>query len=165
MAPKPLWAPWRLQYVKGIDKQRGCFLCDAVRAPDAPESLVVHRQERCFVILNRYPYANGHLMVAPLAHKGTLEELDDADLLEMTRLTRRCTRALGTLLNAQGYNVGLNLGKAAGAGLQDHVHQHVVPRWLGDTNYMAVLADLRVLHQSLEELGGQLRAWFRTDGA
>ncbi|MBI4231299.1 MAG: HIT domain-containing protein [Planctomycetes bacterium] len=158
---KNLWAPWRLDYIKGIDEQKGCFLCDAVRSPDAPDSLVVHREAEAFVILNRFPYSHGHLMVAPTGHKATLDELADGEMLALMRLARRCSRALTKLLKAQGHNVGLNIGKAAGAGLKDHLHLHLVPRWVGDTNYMAILADVRVVSRSLQDLSGQLRDEFR----
>jgi ATP adenylyltransferase len=150
-----------MQYIKGIDEQKGCFLCDAVREPDAPDSLIVHREAEAFVILNRYPYSNGHIMVAPTAHKAGLEEISDGEMLSLLRLARRCAQALTRSLKAQGYNVGLNIGKAAGAGLKDHLHLHLVPRWLGDTNFMAVLADVRVISQALLELREQLRAEFR----
>ncbi len=152
--PKPLWAPWRLEYVEQADEPRGCIFC----VPD--EGLVLHRGEQSFALLNRYPYASGHLMVAPLRHVGHYGALNDDEALEVHRLARAGMEALAAVHSPQGHNLGWNLGRAAGAGIVDHVHLHVVPRWEGDTNFMPVLADVRVLPEALAESARRLReAW------
>ena len=147
---KPLWAPWRLEYVQTADEAPGCIFCLAAEGDDA-ERLVVHRGRRAFVVLNRFPYASGHLMVAPLRHVGELGELEDDEVLELHRLAESGIGALAQVYAPQGYNLGWNLGRVAGAGVVDHVHLHVVPRWAGDTNFMPVLADVKVLPEHLDE--------------
>lgn len=146
---RPLWAPWRLEYVRA-DKSGRCPFCDAVAAGDGQGSLVVERGARCLMMLNAYPYASGHLMVLPHRHVAQLEELDTAEAIELMTLTQRAIRALTAVMAPHGFNVGLNLGGAAGAGVADHLHQHVVPRWNGDTNFMPVIADTHVLPAALE---------------
>jgi ATP adenylyltransferase len=158
--PKPLWAPWRLEYVTQADEQAGCPLC-AEAAGEVAESLVVHRGERAFVLLNKFPYSSGHLLVAPLAHLGELEELDDETALELHRLGLSGLAALRAIYAPDGFNLGWNLGRAAGAGIDDHVHLHVVPRWAGDTSFMPVLADAKVLPEHLLETRERLRAVWR----
>lgn len=154
---KPLWAPWRLDYIKSADEQQGCFLCDApALEPDA--SLLVHSGERVLVLLNRYPYASGHLLVAPRRHAGGFGELDDAEALEVHRAAAAGVAALETVYRPQGFNLGWNLGRIAGAGVPGHVHLHVVPRWTGDTNFMPVLADVKVLPEHLVESRRKLAA-------
>ncbi|NPB07118.1 MAG: HIT domain-containing protein [Aquificae bacterium] len=150
---KVLWAPWRKAYVEKVDEQTGCFLCEAAEAPEErlPELLVVYRGERAFVILNKYPYNAGHLMVAPKAHLGSYELLDDETALEMHRLLKLSIKALKKVYAPHGFNAGYNLGRAAGAGLEGHLHQHLVPRWVGDTNFMPVLAETKVVSESLSE--------------
>jgi ATP adenylyltransferase len=145
-----LWAPWRLEYIAQADEAPGCVFCAAL-AGDDEETLVVHRGERAFVLLNRFPYASGHFMVAPTRHVGELGELEDEEVLEVHRLARAGLGALGQLYAPQGFNLGWNLGRIAGAGVVDHVHEHVVPRWAGDTNFMPVLADVKVLPEHLRE--------------
>ena len=149
-----LWAPWRLSYiVTNKDKPttgEGCFICHGVASNDDRSNHVVHRTELSTVILNRFPYNNGHLLVAPRAHKGSLDALDSDELLEVTETLRRMVRALDAIMQPDGYNVGLNLGRAAGAGLPGHLHWHIVPRWNGDTNFMPILADTKVIVQSLD---------------
>jgi ATP adenylyltransferase len=154
-----LWAPWRLEYVGQADEQEGCVFCAARDGGDV-EKLVVHRGARAFVLLNKFPYASGHLLVAPARHVGSFEELADEEALELHRLTRAALRALGGAYRPEGYNVGWNLGRVAGAGVLDHVHLHVVPRWAGDTNFMPVLADVKVLPEHLVETRERLaRLW------
>ena len=156
---KQLWAPWRLEYIKQADEQEGCFFCLAAAGPD-DEGLVVHRGERAFVLLNKFPYSSGHLMVASYRHVGDFGELTDDEALEIHHLARQGLAALAATYGPQGYNLGWNLGRVAGAGVVDHVHQHVVPRWEGDTNFMPVLADVRVLPEALSESARRLReAW------
>ena len=156
---KQLWAPWRLEYISSADEQAGCVFCDAAALKDE-EALVVHRGSAAFVLLNKYPYASGHLMVAPYRHAGEFGELEDAEALELHRLAGSAIGALAQLYGPQGYNLGWNLGRIAGAGVVDHVHLHVVPRWAGDTNFMPVLADVKVLPEHLVETRRRLAdAW------
>jgi len=156
-----LWAPWRMEFIKG-PKPSGCFFCEAAAADpsDDPVHLVLARGERALVILNRYPYNNGHVMIAPNAHLANLEELPAATANDLMALTQRSLRVLRQALSPQGFNLGVNAGKIAGAGVADHVHQHVVPRWDGDTNFMPVVADTKVLNESLTASYQQLRAGF-----
>jgi ATP adenylyltransferase len=154
-----LWAPWRLEYIQSADQQEGCVFCFAPGLDDEA-GLVVHRGEYAFVLLNRYPYAAGHLMVAPYRHAGDLAGLTDAEALEIHRLAATAVTVLGEAMAPQGFNLGWNLGRVAGAGIVDHVHQHVVPRWAGDTNFMPVLADVKVMPEALESTRRKLaEAW------
>jgi ATP adenylyltransferase len=154
-----LWAPWRLEYIKSADEVDGCVFCRAAAGPDE-QSLVVHRGEHTFALLNKYPYTSGHLMVAPYRHVGEFGELTDDEALELHRLAQHALEALGAAYGPHGYNLGWNLGRVAGAGVLDHVHEHVVPRWGGDTNFMPVLADVKVLPEHLMETRSRLaNAW------
>jgi ATP adenylyltransferase len=155
---KPLWAPWRLEYIQQADEQEGCIFCLAAAAGDDEAALVVHRGERAFVLLNKFPYSSGHLMVAPFRHVGEFGDLTDEEALEIHRLAERGIAALAETYAPQGYNLGWNLGRIAGAGVLDHVHQHVVPRWAGDTNFMPVLADVKVLPEHLQATRAKLAA-------
>lgn len=146
-----IWAPWRMGYILE-PKGQGCFLCEALSAEDDERTLVLERREACFSIFNRYPYNNGHLLVAPNAHKGDLLELDDAELAGIMRLTRDTVGLLGRAMSPHGFNVGINLGACAGAGVPGHLHVHIVPRWQGDTNFMPVIGGAKVIVQSLEAL-------------
>ena len=158
---KPLWAPWRLEYVKRADEQAGCIFCLAPIGDDE-EALVVHRGEAVFAVLNKFPYASGHLMVAPFRHEGDFAGLDEREVLETQRLAAEGMTALAEVFAPQGYNLGWNLGRIAGAGVVDHVHLHVVPRWAGDTNFMPVLADVKVLPEHVLETRRKLaEAWPR----
>ncbi len=159
MSNERLWAPWRMSYVAGAKPPDagGCFLCRYRDSDADDENLVVARTDQSLVVLNRYPYNNGHLLIAPCAHKQSLEELDDGELLGGVRQIRRITKILARVMNAAGFNVGLNLGSAAGAGLPGHLHWHVVPRWEGDTNFMPVVGAVKVIPQSLDELYGLLK--------
>jgi ATP adenylyltransferase len=152
-----LWAPWRLDYVVRADDEDGCFLCNALASDADAANFLVERRESCFSILNRYPYNNGHLLVATGAHKGGLADLDDQELAELMRLTRDSQQLLQRAMAPDGFNIGINLGRCAGAGLPGHLHVHVVPRWSGDTNFMAVTAKTKVIVQSLESLYQMLR--------
>ena len=159
--PKSLWAPWRLEYIAQADEQEGCALCaEASGAVDEAESLLVHAGDRTIVLLNKYPYSSGHLMVAPVRHIGEYGELAAEEVHELHRLSSAGMGALAQIYAPQGYNVGWNLGRIAGAGVVDHVHLHVVPRWAGDTNFMPVLADVKVLPEHLAETRRRLaEAW------
>lgn len=155
--PKPLWAPWRLEYVANADEQPGCFLC-AEAAGEMEESLVVHRGETAFALLNKFPYSSGHLLVAPYDHLGELADLGEATVLELHRLALAGIEALRATYDPAGFNLGWNLGRDAGAGVVDHVHLHVVPRWAGDTSFMPVLGDTKVLPEHLLATRERLRA-------
>jgi ATP adenylyltransferase len=148
-------APWRMSYIKGIDDtspKPACFLCDAwQKRDDDAGRLVLHRDAHAMVIMNRYPYTTGHLMVTPGEHRGDLTELTDAQLLSMTKLTVLAERLIQAVFNPQGMNIGINIGRCAGAGLPGHVHTHLVPRWGGDTNFMTVVGQVRIIPQALEE--------------
>jgi ATP adenylyltransferase len=152
-----LWAPWRLEYVGSADSATGCVFCDALAGDDA-ERLVVHRGERAFVLLNRFPYTSGHLMVAPTRHTGDFGSLDADEAAEIHALSSAAMDALRELYSPDGFNLGWNLGRVAGAGIVDHVHKHVVPRWAGDTNFMPVLADVRVIPEHLTATRERLAA-------
>jgi ATP adenylyltransferase len=152
-----LWAPWRLEYIQSADELPGCVFCRAA-GPDDADELVVHRGSRAFVLLNRFPYASGHLMVAPYRHLGELGDLTDGEALEIHRLASAGLGALAETMSPQGYNLGWNLGRIAGAGIVDHVHLHVVPRWAGDTNFMPVLADVKVMPEHLADTRRKLAA-------
>ena len=153
MANHRIWAPWRLKYVKGAADDAGgeCIFCEKPAEGDDEATLIVHRGRRCFVILNKFPYTNGHLMVAPYEHLATLPELEAETVAEMMALVQRAMTVLEDRYSPHGYNVGVNQGRVAGAGVEHHIHMHVVPRWGGDTNFMPVLADTRVMPQTLEE--------------
>lgn len=156
-----LWAPWRLAYVaaaKAPDPGDPCFICRGLAESDDRKNLIVLREPRCVVVLNRFPYNNGHLMVAPRAHKGTLAELEPGEMLEIMETVRHMVALLDESITPNGHNIGLNLGHAAGAGLPGHLHWHIVPRWVGDTNFMPVLAETKVISQSLDALYGLLRS-------
>ena len=156
-----LWAPWRLEYVRRADEEAECIFCLA-RDGDDEERLVVHRSGAALVLLNKFPYAAGHLMVAPLRHVGDLAALSSDEALEIHAVGTRGLDALARTFAPEGYNVGWNLGRVAGAGVVDHVHMHVVPRWAGDTNFMPVLADVKVLPEHLAETRRKLAgAWPR----
>ena len=158
---KPLWAPWRLEYIKQAGEQDGCVFCDESRGALAPDvSLLIHAGATAIVLLNKYPYSSGHLMVAPRRHAGALAELGDEEALEIHHLAVAAGDALERIYQPKGFNLGWNLGHAAGAGIADHVHLHVVPRWPGDTNFMPVLADVKVIPEHLLATRDRLReAW------
>ncbi len=147
---KRLWAPWRMQYIGG-DKPDGCVFCAKLASTNDAENYVLYRGERAALMLNLYPYTNGHILVVPYAHVGDFVALDGETAAEMMRLTQLAVHLLKRACNADGFNIGMNLGESAGAGIQDHVHIHVVPRWENDTNFMPVIADVRVIPQSLDD--------------
>ena len=150
-----LWAPWRLSYVASAKPPAAgdpCFFCRGLAESDDRANLIALRLPRSVVVLNRFPYNNGHLLVAPRNHKGALAELDAEEILETQQTLGRLTGVLDDLMRPEGYNIGLNLGRAAGAGLPGHLHWHLVPRWNGDTNFMPVLSDVKVIAQSLDAL-------------
>lgn len=154
---KHLWSPWRLEYLTAQEAEE-CVFCSAAEGEDDREKLVLLRGERAFLILNRYPYNNGHLLVVPYAHVPSLEDLDTPTLTEMMVLVNRGLRALRAAMNPDGFNLGANLGKVAGAGVADHVHIHLVPRWSGDTNFMPVVGEMRVIPQTWLQTYDDLKA-------
>lgn len=151
-----LWAPWRMEYIRSmgeLEEQSGCFLCDYWAHPECDAANhVVWRGSSAFVVMNRFPYTNGHLLIAHTAHKGELAALTDEELAEMSRLIRDGVGLLRDTIKAQGFNIGYNVGHCAGAGLPGHLHAHIVPRWVGDTNFMAVVGDCRVIPDALDAL-------------
>jgi len=160
---KQLWAPWRMAYIAGEaqKKTKGCIFCLKPKQRRDESNLIVFRGKKAFVVMNIFPYNNGHLMIAPYRHIGELGKLSDAEMLEMMQLAQRCQRAMDGLMRPDGYNLGFNLGRTAGAGIADHVHLHLVPRWNGDTNFMPVLADTKVVSEALEQTYRKLRAALR----
>jgi ATP adenylyltransferase len=158
-----IWAPWRLTYVKDAakDQEEECIFCAKPAQDDDEANLIVHRGERCFVLLNLFPYTNGHLMIAPFEHLSRLQDLDSETVAEIMLLARRAMTRLEEVYDPHGYNVGFNQGRVAGAGFEHHIHMHVVPRWGGDTNFMPVIADTKVMPQTLEQSYEALRGAFR----
>ena len=146
-----IWAPWRIRYILGA-KEQGCFLCRNPQTADDAKNHILIRDRTCFALLNAYPYNAGHLMVAPYKHTAELDDLAEAELADLMALTRRCKQVLARAVKPDGFNIGLNLGRAAGAGVEDHMHFHIVPRWNGDTNFMTVIDDVRVVPQALDEM-------------
>jgi len=146
-----LWAPWRMKYIMAGGQPSGCIFCLGNSAASDRENHVLCRYESCFAMLNRFPYNNGHILIAPYEHIPDLEGLSDEQLLDIMRLLRDCKRALAGTMSPEGFNVGLNLGSAAGAGVEEHVHLHIVPRWRGDTNFMTVTGRTKVIPQSLDD--------------
>ncbi len=152
--PKPLWAPWRLEYVQHADELGRCIFCE----PE--EELLVHRGVRALAVLNKFPYSSGHVLVAPTRHIGEFGEIDDEEALEVQRLAARTIEALRAEYAPHGFNLGWNVGRVAGAGIEDHLHLHVVPRWSGDTSFMPVLGDVKVLPEALIRTADRLRPHF-----
>lgn len=159
---KQLWAPWRMTFLKGdATTQKGCIFCLLLKENQDPQNLILHRTSFSFVILNKYPYNNGHLMVVPLRHTPEIQTLSVEEQLDLSQLTQHCVKALKELYQPEGFNIGMNLGAAGGAGIREHLHNHIVPRWMGDTNFMPVLADVKTMPQHLEESFQQLAPYFR----
>ena len=144
-----LWTPWRYRYVTEGARPPGCVFCTAAGGCDDRENLIVHRAAYNFIILNRFPYTNGHVMVVPFQHVSSLQDLEEAALVEMMRLARECEKHLRATYRPDGLNIGMNLGQSAGAGIADHIHMHVLPRWISDTNFMSVIGETRVLPEEL----------------
>ncbi len=153
---KQLWAPWRIQYIRS-PKHDGCIFCDFPKENRDRERLILYRGKHSFIIMNNYPYNPGHIMIAPYRHVGKWEDLNDEELLEIMKLSQLAVKAIKRVMNPDGFNMGVNLGRVAGAGIDDHVHLHIVPRWNGDTNFMPVVADTKVIPESLQEAYDGLR--------
>lgn len=162
MSLKHLWAPWRMEYLTSDKKEErvGCVFCGLASSREDKKNLVVHRMERVFVVLNKYPYNNGHLMVIPYAHATDLTQLEDDSLGEMWRALRRAVKALQRAYRPEGFNIGMNLGLAGGAGIPGHLHLHVIPRWNGDTNFMPLIAETKALPQHLMTSYDQIHSQF-----
>ncbi len=156
---KNIWAPWRKEFILS-KKEENCFFCEAIKDNQDRKNLVLYRGKECFCILNKYPYNNGHLMIAPKMHKDDLSKLNDSEMLELLTLSRDVKNILAKKLKPEGFNLGINFGKVAGAGVEDHIHIHLVPRWKGDTNFMPVIAETKVISQSLEDLYLELKDYF-----
>lgn len=155
-----LWTPWRYAYITNVAKNEtadACIFCALPKLPD-PEAKIVHRGEHCFIILNSFPYTSGHLMIVPFAHLDELSKLPEPAAAEMMSLSQRMERVLRQVYSPDGINLGMNIGRAAGAGVAGHVHMHVLPRWVGDTNFMTVTGETRVLPESLEQTYERIRA-------
>ena len=155
-----LWAPWRMEYITE-EPRSGCLFCRVIEHPDDKDAaLAVWRPEGAIVLLNKFPYNPGHAMVAPVAHVGALEDLDDAQTTDLMRALKRTITVVKTLMKPEGFNIGANIGRGAGAGIPDHIHLHVVPRWNGDTNFMPVLADVKVVNEHLLQTAARLSEAF-----
>jgi ATP adenylyltransferase len=161
---RPLWAPWRIKYILGMRHPNGCFLCDKAAGDDDVRDLVLVRGKHAFLLLNTFPYNSGHVMVVPYRHVPDISDLTEEEQTEMWSLIVRIKAIITKLMSPQGFNFGYNLGSAAGAGLAEHLHGHLVPRWDGDTNFMPVLSGNRVVPQALEETAAMLReAWLQAE--
>ena len=156
---KILWAPWRMEYILG-EKEKECIFCTKAKEESDQENLILHRGEYCYVIMNKYPYNNGHLMVVPYRHFSEFELLNDSESLEMMRLVSKCMAILRETFSAEGFNIGMNDGKVAGAGIEEHLHFHIVPRWGGDTNFMPVVSKTKVISEDLEDTWERFRKPF-----
>ena len=162
MQSRPLFAPWRMDYIKSVVKGEDddkCFLCQAAAAStdvERRQRLLLWATDHMAVVINRYPYTNGHLLIAPTAHKGDMEDLTPEEQLDLQRQTTEAVRLLKRAMSPQGFNIGINIGRVAGAGLPGHIHQHVVPRWNGDTNFMGVVGEVRVVPQAMSQLYDEL---------
>ena len=152
-----IWAPWRMDYIEKQDAKPGCLFCDRLAQADGFSNLILHRGGQAFVILNRYPYTSGHMMVVPFAHRPSIEDLEPDSMRELMQLSSTAVSILRTAYGAQSFNLGINIGEPAGAGVVDHVHLHVVPRWSGDTNFMVTTAETRVLPEALADTYQRLR--------
>lgn len=160
---KHIWSPWRMKYIEKHEKEEGCVFCIAQAQEDSAANLIAFRGERAYVILNLYPYTSGHLMVVPFEHKATLEKLGSSTRTEIMELASQCMTVLRKIYNPQGFNMGSNIGSAAGAGVPGHVHIHIVPRWAGDTNFMSTLGETRVLPEALQDTYKRVRETFAAD--
>ncbi len=147
-----------MAYLKGDKQEEGCLFCKGLAESDGPENLILQRGQHAFIILNRFPYTNGHIMIVPNAHKPSIEDLEQDTLIELLNLANRAIRSLRRAYGAEAFNVGINIGRAAGAGIVDHIHLHVLPRWDGDTSFMTTVAETRVLPESLEGTYARLKA-------
>ena len=158
---KQVWAPWRMEYIEQ-DKSGECIFCVLPKANEDKKNFILHKGDTCFVIMNVYPYNTGHLMVSPYRHLSCITKMDEKENTELNRLIHSCVEILRTVKSPEGFNIGVNLGKAGGAGFDEHIHMHIVPRWIGDTNFMPVLADIRVHPEHLQATYDNLSPHFKT---
>lgn len=157
---KRIWSPWRMKYIQNHNSGRDCPFCTALENPHPEEKFLIHQGEKAFVILNLYPYTTGHLLILPLEHQEKLDDLDPETRAEMMELINQAMEVLDKLYRPEGFNVGMNMGEAAGAGIPKHLHWHIVPRWAGDTNYMTAVGEVRVLPEMLEDTYRKIKsAW------
>jgi ATP adenylyltransferase len=157
---KVLWAPWRMEYILSNNKDEACIFCPGDNRDNDEERLILYVGSLTMVIMNKYPYVNGHLLVAPIRHLSGLEKMTDEETLELLTMVKKTIGVLKKVMNPEGFNVGLNLGKVAGAGVEEHMHFHIVPRWNGDTNYMTAIGDVRVIPQHIIETYSTLKPFF-----
>ncbi len=156
-----LWAPWRMRYIQGVDhKKQGCVFCQKVRETRDRENLILCRAQHTFVVLNLYPYNNGHMMIIPYQHVSDISDLDEQTAHELWTMVTRSKEALATAFHPEGFNIGMNIGRPSGAGIDQHIHMHIVPRWNGDTNFMPVTGETKVISQSLEDAYDALKPHF-----
>jgi ATP adenylyltransferase len=155
-----IYAPWRIEYIKRATKEEGCILCQKPKQSNDADNFVLFRGKKDFIMMNAYPYGPGHLMVAPYRHTALFEELTDEELAEHYRLVRLGVKVLKQVFKPEGFNLGMNLGRVAGAGIDTHLHSHIVPRWNGDTNFMPVIGDTRVVNEALADTYAALRCAF-----
>jgi len=160
---KPLWAPWRMEYLTAPreDESTGCLFCRLAKENNDRENLIVYRGKTNFVVLNRFPYNNGHVMIVPYSHGASLLELSDAELSDMTLLSKHSIKAINAAYKPGGFNIGMNIGEAGGAGIKNHLHLHVVPRWTGDTNFMPVIGETKTLPQHLMSTYDLIHNYFK----
>jgi ATP adenylyltransferase len=159
---KKIWAPWRLEYIKNAEKTNSeCIFCTKPEENKDKENLIVHKDKYCFIILNKYPYNNGHLMVVPYEHKSDFLQFSDDVLLNIQNVIQKAIKALNNTMAPHGFNIGINMGRPAGAGIADHLHYHIVPRWNGDTNYMPVLSNTKVVSEALDQTWEKLHEEFK----
>jgi len=158
-----MWAPWRMAYIlsEAEEKEKGCIFCTFPAEDNDHKNLIIHRSKYCFVILNKYPYNNAHIMVVPYSHVSDILELNDEELLDIQKTIQKSVKVLRNEVKPHAMNIGMNLGRLAGAGIDEHLHYHIVPRWDGDTNFMPVLTDTKVISESLEETWQRLSSGFK----
>ncbi|RLE69458.1 MAG: HIT family hydrolase [Thermoprotei archaeon] len=156
-----LWAPWRMRYIRHvvIEKEEGCIFCNALKSKRDREKLVLYRGKTAFIMLNLYPYNNGHILIAPKRHVDSLEKLDDGELLEIMRLIKKMIVILRKEYSPDGFNIGLNVGRIAGAGVEDHIHIHIIPRWNGDTSFMPIISNTKVIPEAIYETYDRLKKY------
>ena len=156
---KQIWAPWRIEYIQ-MEKPKGCILCDKPKQKDDTANYILYRGDKNFIIMNSYPYNSGHLMIAPYGHIANLEEFTDEERQEHFEIVSRSVKILKQVFNPDGFNIGINMGRAAGAGIDDHIHTHIVPRWQGDTSFMPIIADTNIINEALAETYDKLQGKF-----
>jgi len=156
---KILWAPWRFEYIES-EKPKYCILCKAYNDQDDKQNLVLWRGKHTFIIMNRYPYNSGHLMVAPIRHVSNLDDLTNEEMLEIAKAIKLSLNALKKAMGPHGFNIGMNIGRAAGAGIEEHIHVHIVPRWIGDSNYMPIISNTKVMPEYLSQTYDKLKPYF-----